>query len=124
MDSFDNWQDEFMTVSSSFKDCLQEYNIMIENTSSTCLETIALGIPVIIIGSQSGLAQNPIPERLKEDIWRLCYTPEELVATINLYLGKLDKDKIRYETIGQRIKKEYFEPVTEKSVRRFLRINS
>jgi len=48
----------------------------------------------------------------------------ELVATINLYLGKLDKDKIRYETIGQRIKKEYFEPVNEKSVRRFLRLNS
>ena len=124
MGSFDSWPGEFTIVSGSFKDRLQESGIVISNTSSTCLEALAMGIPVIIIGSQSGITQNPIPERFKEDIWRLCYTAEELVDTINFYLSQLDKDRIRYKAIGKIIKKECFEPVNEKSVKSFLGLNS
>ena len=96
---------------------------MISNGSSTCLETAAKGIPVIINRSQSGLTQNPIPQSINEVIWRLCYTAEELLEAITYYANRDDETIRRHEEIGRRIRAEYFEPVTPEGVRRFLRLD-
>ena len=96
--------------------------MMLGNTSSTCLESLALGIPVVIIGSQSGLTQNPIPENVNKDIWRICYTPEELSDAISHFLNISDEERDILKKIGEEIREMYFEPVTREGVRKFLRL--
>jgi len=113
----------FKFIEGNFKDCVANAKIMIGNASSTCLETLAIGIPVIIIGSQSGLTQNPIPENVNKDIWRICYTPEELTDAINHFLNISDKERDNLKKIGEEIRAMYFEPVTRESVRKFLKLD-
>ena len=67
------------------------------------------------------ISQNPIPETITEDIWQLCYTPDEMAKAIDFYAYR-DEEKVkRHEEIGQIIRERYFEPVTRDSVYNFLR---
>ena len=106
-----------------FGGCVEKSDLVISSTSSACMETLAKGIPVIIIGNSNGLTHNPIPETITDDIWRLCYTHEEIVDAIQFYqtrsLGKIKE----HEETGTRIRGEYFEPVTVKGIREFLRLS-
>ncbi len=119
---FRNLPGNFEFIEGNFKDCVTKAKIMIGNASSTCLETLAIGIPVIIIGSQSGLTQNPIPENVNKDIWMICYTPKELSDAISYFLNISNEERDNLGKIGEEIRAMYFEPVTRESVRKFLRL--
>ena len=114
--------EDFKFIKGDFKDCVSKANIMLGNTSSTCLETLAIGIPVIIIGSQSGLTQNPIPENVNKDIWKICYTPKELSDAISHFINISNEERDSLGKIGEEIRAMYFEPVTREGVRKFLRL--
>lgn len=116
------WPERFEFVGGDFSDCVDKSDLLISNASSTCMETLAKGIPVIIIGNSYGLTHNPIPETITDDIWRLCYNPEEIKRAIQFYRNR-SPEKIReHEAIGRRIREEYFEPVTREGVRNFLQL--
>ncbi len=119
---FGNLPNNFEFVNGDFKDCVTKTTMMLGNTSSTCLESLALGIPVVIIGSQSGLTQNPIPENVNKDIRRICYTPKELSDAINHFLNISEEERDILKKIGKEIRGMYFEPVTRESVLKFLRL--
>lgn len=113
----------FNFKSGDFNICLEGANLLIGNASSTCLESMTKGVPVIIIGSCNGIIENPIPNIISEKIWKIAYTPEELSNYIE-YFFKLNKKQIEeLSLIGEKIKEEYFEPVTKENVRKFLRLN-
>ena len=99
----------------SFEDAILNADIFIGNSSSTCLEALTFGIPVIIIGSKRGLTENPIPKSAPNNFWEVCYTAKELKSSLNGFsnesLEKQDKK------IGNSLLGEYFEEVTEKGVR-------
>lgn len=117
------WLEQFAFVGGDFSDCVEKSNLLISAAGTACMETLAKGIPVIIIGNSFGLTHNPIPETITEDIWQLCYTPEEIVKAIQFYKSR-SPDKIKeHEEIGKRIREEYFEPVTRDGVRQFLGLN-
>ena len=114
------WPKRFEFVNGDFNDCVEKSNLLISSASSACMETLAKGIPVIIIGNSYGLTHNPVPETITSDIWRLCYSPEEIKRAIQFYKSR-DSEKIKeHEEAGTRIREEYFEPVTGEGVRRFL----
>jgi len=116
------WPKRFEFAGGDFSDCVEKSNLLISNASSVCMETLAKGIPVIIVGSRHGLIHNPIPETITEDIWRLCYSPQEVASAIQVYQNR-SSEKIReHEEAGKRIREEYFEPVTRQGVRKFLGI--
>ena len=116
----ETWPEQFEFVGGDFYDCVEKSNLLISAASSTCMETLAKGIPVIVAGSNSGLTYNPVPETLTDDIWRLCYTSQEMEDAIQFYKSR-SREKIReHEAVGKRIREEYFEPVTSEAVRRLL----
>ena len=115
------WPKRFEFVNGDFNDCVEKSNLLISFASSTCMETLAKGIPVIIIGNSYGLTHNPILKTITEDIWRLCYTHEEIVDAIQFYQNRSSEKIKKHEEAGRRIREEYFEPVTEEGVRRFLK---
>ena len=115
-----NWPSLFEFIEGDFNGCVEKFHLLISNASSVCVETLAKGIPVIVVGSQTGLTHNPIPETITEDIWKLCYSPEELSKAIEFYAYR-DEEKVKsHKEIGKIIRENYFEPITRDSVYNFL----
>ena len=112
----------FEFVQGDFNLCVEKSNILISCISSTCLETLAKGIPVIVIASKSGLIQLDIPKDIKQDIWKLCYEAREVCDAIIYYMNLDVATMKKYDEIGRKIREDYFEPVTRESVRKFLRL--
>lgn len=111
-----NWQ----FVEGNFGELLEKSHLLISTNSSVCLESLALGIPVIIIGSRSGLTQNPIPPTISKKIWDIAYTSEQLAEAINRFFNYSEQEKAELEQIAQEVRENYFEPVTEEGTRAFL----
>ncbi len=109
-------------VDGDFNNWVERSHVLIGNSSSTCVEALAKGVPVVIIGSLSGITQNPVPDTIREDIWSLCYTPGEVAAALERYLHRDEQTMQRHEDIGKRIRADYFEPVTAEGSRRFLKL--
>ena len=110
----------FEFVGGDFNSCVEKADILISCASSVCLETLSKGIPVIIVASKIGLTQLSIPGDIEQDTWRLCYTAKEISDAVIFYLS-IDKETIKkYKVIGDKIKKDYFEPITMRKVKEFI----
>ena len=106
-----------------FNDYLEKADLLISNASITSVESLAKGIPVIVIGDQNGIIQNPIPHDVPDDIWTLCFTPEEIKRAISHFINKSVESKELYAKIGELIRDRYFESVSIEKVRAFLSLN-
>jgi hypothetical protein len=87
------------------------------------VEALAVGVPVIVIGGHGRfLTQNPVPDAVGGDIWRLCVTPREVSDALEFYMQRDEKKIAAHIQDGKRIREEYFERVTRASVREFLKL--
>lgn len=96
-------------------------DVIMGNTSSVLLEAATLGIPVIVVGDLHGITSNPIPDSVPRDIWRMAFTAYEMIQAIELFVSCSSEDKRRFMIIGEKIREQYFQPVTRAAVLRFLR---
>lgn len=119
-----NWPNNFLVVEGDFVQSIVNVNMVLGSGTTSCVEPLALGIPVIIIGSQSNLTINPIPLSINNKIWRLAYTSHELENYIIHYLSLSQPQIEELIVIGHEIKEEYFQQVTDEKVRLFLNLNS
>lgn len=104
----------------SFHDLLVKTNLLVTAASSTCLEALACGLPVIIIENVYGLTYNPVPNSIPNELYKICSSPEQLISAFNYYMNVSLEDIKKQKEAGKRIREEYFEPVTEEGVMRFL----
>jgi len=116
------WPEQFEFVDGEFSECIEKSNLLISAASSTSMETLAKGIPAIIVGNRNGLTHNLIPESITDDIWRLCYSSQELVEAVQLYQDRSLEKICEHKMIGRKIREDYFEPLTPEGIREFLRI--
>jgi len=117
-----DWPDSFEVINGSFAEILKRSSLMVGNTSSTCMEALAYGVPVVIIGSHAGITQNPIPHSVPDTIWNLCYTADEVRSAINRFCFALtNQEKQSLSSLAEVIKGNYFEPVTKGTVGRFFK---
>jgi len=114
--------DAFTFVQGDFHDILETVNLVISNASSVALEAVAKGVPVIIIAPQTGILQNPIPDEVDQRIWTICNNLDELESQIFRFRKDVQEKLVDFETIGNNIRNEYFEPVTRKSIIKFLQL--
>ena len=114
---------EMTQVNGSFRDIIQKVDLLISNTSSVCLESLAYGTPVIVIGSQSGVTQCPIPSSLSNDMWDLCYTSKEIrKATSKLLLNNTISFKNR-DKIKNYVLSNYFTDIRNDNLKSFIGID-
>ncbi len=111
---------QFEFIQGDFNLCVEKSNILISGTSGTCLETLAKGIPVIVIGNKFGLTQLTIPKDIEQDVWKLSYGVQEVCDAIIFYMNRDAATIRRHEETGRKIREKYFEPVTREGVRKFL----
>lgn len=114
---------QFDFVVGSFHDYLEKSNLVISNASSVTLESIAKGVPVLLIGPSTGILQSPIPEDVDKQIWDVCYDDEEFNTKIERFYHSFSTGNVNYKEIGNYIRDSYFEPVSREGVLKFLRIN-
>lgn len=116
------WPAEFSFVRGGFRDCAEQADVVVGNNSSALLETVVMGIPVVIVGSRSALTQNPIPDQFPHELWCVCFTPDELLDALTYYRTRTPDEQQRQEELGRTLRKEYFEPVTTSATRQFLQL--
>lgn len=119
----DNNLDKFEFVIGAFHDYLEQSNLVITNASSVSLESIAKGVPVIIIAPKSGILQNPIPDDVDSKIWSICYNSNEILQKIEDYKNDIILYSSDFEKLGNYIRDKYFVPVTRELVLKFLNLS-
>ena len=115
---FSNFPEKLKVTKKDFSELASKTDLIISNTSSICLESLAMEIPCIIVPRFNGITNNPIPENIEKKTWNIVYTVEELDQSINNLLYKLDRLTIKKES--ENIKQNYFTPTNSETVRSFL----
>ena len=97
---------------------LSQVNILIGSMTSTCLEAMGLGIPVVVLEQPYGLfGLLTIPNEIPQNYWKYCNNPKNINDAIT-YFKTQQKD---FTEMKNYILQNYFEKVTKKNVSDFLR---
>lgn len=108
-------------VNDSLEVYLKKSKVLISAASTICFESIACGIPTIVVEIKSELVRNPIPENINPIIWRACYNKNDFIKSINLFLSYGIKDFKKLNILSNKIKENYFMKVTKENVNYFVK---
>jgi hypothetical protein len=112
--------DMAFTSEPSFGRLLAESNLLVTEASSTCLEALASGVPVVIISNETGLTYDPVPAAIPQAMFRKARSSADLVDAI-AHFATLPEDAIDEQRAhSKKIRTDYFEPITPDGVRRFM----
>ena len=87
---------------------------MIGNSSSALIESLAVGTPVIVIGGKL-FNQNPIPNEINKNLWKLVYNEIELNESLANLKIKIENNSLDLKYNAKQILNSYFEKVTKLS---------
>jgi hypothetical protein len=107
-------------IEGDFDDLVGDCDVLVSGASSVCVQALAHGVPVVVLGSTRGITLNPIPEDFEPDMWSVCYTADELVAALRRYAQRDAATIERHRASGVALRDRLFSPVTRELVLRFL----
>ena len=110
----------FIISNKNFTENYQKFDCVVSNSSSLCFESLAHGIPVIIVKSNSRITHNPIAH-VKHGSWKPAQNLKQFVEALKYLLSK--KNKKSFNKISNTIKKDYFSPNNEINLNKLLGIN-
>ena len=87
---------QYTVVDDSLTTLLGDVDLFLSVASSTLVEAIMYGIPVLLVSSTQSLRENVIPEFVSEDLWDEVYSANELHAVLTQHkkLSKLNTDEL------------------------------
>ena len=109
-------------VSGKLEELIAGAGMLVSSASSACVQALACGVPVAVLGSLRGLTQNPIPPDTDRNLWDLCYTAEELRASIERFAARTPAEAERDRAAGRALRECFFTPVTRAAVAKLLRL--
>lgn len=112
-----------VTEEKSFSTALNNTSVLLTDASSTCLEALACGIPVIIMPNTGGLSYNPLPDSIPSKIYYNAKTTEEIAIALKLFLYRDILMFKELNKIGKKIRNDFFEPITQQGIDQFLHKN-
>lgn len=110
------------TSEKSFPILLEECSMLITEASSVCLESFAVGKPVIILENITGLTYDPVPKDIPPQLFRKCRTAEEVKFALQHFLKLSDGQLQEIKDLGIEIRNKYFEKFSLEGLNRFLDI--
>jgi hypothetical protein len=111
------------TTEKSFPVLLHSAKVIITEAFSTCLEAIAIGVPVILIKRKDGLFHNPLPDGIDKRLYMVCSSAKELKEALNQYLFMSEADREKLTIKGHVVRGNYFQPITKEGTNRFMDVN-
>ena len=107
---------QFERADGDFDELLAESDVLVSGASSVCVQAVAHGIPVAVLGNPRGITFNPIPEGIDRELWTLCHTPGQLAAALRGYVRRDEGTIARHQALGRTVRERYFAPVTREAV--------
>jgi len=107
-------------IDCDFLDSVKSADLLVSAASTTCMEALAIGVPVAIIGGKNQILQNPIPKSIHHDYWRICYSSDQLIG-FSKKVFKMDKHDLKIE-LGK-IKDTYFMLPTHQNIKELIQLN-
>jgi hypothetical protein len=118
-----HWMERCEFVRGAFDELVEEANILLSNgMTNVCLEAIMKGVPVIILGKTNGPTFIPFPDSTPHDLWRLCYTVDDIVSTLQFFYKQGVDVNRQNLLLGEKLRSQYITPVTKEGIKRFLRL--
>ena len=111
-----------LTEEKSFSTLLYSTNILITEATSTCLEAIACGIPVIMMENEEGLIYDPIPSRVSEHLYRKVRSQDHLIQALKYFINLTPENLKQRQLDSAMVREDYFEPYSQDGIDRFLDI--
>ena len=111
-----------LTEEKSFVTLLYSTNLLITEASSTCLEAMACGIPVIMMENEEGLTYDSIPSRVSEKLYRKVRTQDHLIQALKYFIKLTPEDMKQLQIDCEMVREDYFEPYSQDGIDRFLDI--
>ena len=108
------------TKENSFPSLILESSLLITEASSVCLESFALGKPVIVVQSNTGLTYDPIPDDIPQELFRRSHDDDSLSEAIIHFVNLNLAQRASLVNIGKDIKSKYFEPISTSGIDLFL----
>lgn len=106
-----------------FYDDLKLADILITEASSSCLEAIALGVPVILLLPNNSIGYNPIPEDIPNFMYRIVRSSQELTCALKYYSSPTNfNNKIR-ASVADMVLESYFEPISDEGVMKIFSVD-
>lgn len=97
---------------------LARARMVVSAGTSSALEAVSMGIPVILVGAQVGIQMNPL-EIVDRRLWSLVFDDNQFEQTIRNWTPSHPLPREERLAIGKIVMKSCFEPVTEESMERF-----
>ena len=99
-------------------DALELSHLFIGASSSTCVEALSKGINTVVLGNENGITQNPIPEEMASNMWKICYGADEVKKYLleTIYNGKRCVDSHSLE-----VRSKCFRQVTYANIIQFIK---
>jgi hypothetical protein len=110
----------FFTMEKSFPSLLSVNDLLITEASSTCLESMACGIPVVMIQNEEGLTYDSIPDSVSETMYRKVRSKNELINAIKFFVKASLDNPTQFIIEGQKVRENYFEPVSKEGICRLM----
>ena len=111
------WPDNFVIMDEDSKSLLRRVNILISGMSSICLESMAIGVPVVIINRQGGINYNSIPMEIKQTLWKLSSDSSEMLLNIKHFLKKDRNELLELKLESKELRKKYFQPLDNHKIK-------
>ena len=113
-----NFPQGISIVSGKMHDWIFDSKVMLSLSSCTIYESLAAGVPVVIVGRDNALDFNPLG--YFREFEKIFVTPEEIVNELNRVLSLDDSEIRKYVQKGEEILKRSFNPVSEASMEVFV----
>jgi len=110
----------FRVIDGDFDRALDDADALVSAASSTCVQAIARGVPVAIVGRPGLLTQNPIPKTVDSRLWQVCYSAGDLSSALRSYADLEPEDMTELRKLGSDCRSELFEPLTSGASRAFV----
>lgn len=112
------WPDRVEVWPGGLDEAFAKADVVISTGSGTVMEAACLGIPVIVVGRQTGLTFNPMA--WFEDFGQVCYSADEISRNLSTLLHLSFEEKKRLRERGERLREACYEPLTDESLRPYL----
>lgn len=114
-----NWPDSFEVHHGDLPSALGLASVVISSGTSSIVEALANGIPVIIPGRQSSININYVSD-INMEIITECYSVPEMVSATNEYLDSIAVKSQEYKRMGKKMRDLFYTPVNDETMSPFL----
>ena len=107
----------FELAGGSMEDCLRRAGVVVGLGSAALYESLAHGVPVVVVGRDSGLDLNPL--EWHTELGRVFFEPAAIAAEAARLNQLPEAELAAYGEQVRRLLEDSFEPVTETAMRAF-----